>query len=84
MKVIWNKLDLKLWGNVSFKYFLLLEIQLYYQKNVLEWKISWVTNSDLGKVTIVSMTSLLEKRKDPIRNRRDLIAYRKVPTTPKS
>jgi hypothetical protein len=84
MKVIWNKLDLKLWGNVSFKYFLLLEIQLYYQKNVLEWKISWVTNSDLGKVTIVSMTSLLEKRKDPIRNRRHLIAYRKVPTTPKS
>jgi hypothetical protein len=29
-----KKLDLKLWDNVSFKYFLSLEIQLYYQKNV--------------------------------------------------
>jgi len=37
-----------------------------------------------GKVTIVPMTSLLEKRKDPIRNRRDLLAYGKVPTAPKS
>ncbi len=49
MKVIWKKLDLKLWYNVSFKYFLSLEIQLYYQKNVLEWKISWVTSSHLGQ-----------------------------------
>jgi hypothetical protein len=38
----------------------------------------------MGKVAIVSMTSLLEKRKDPIRYRRDLIAYHKVLTTPKS
>jgi hypothetical protein len=37
-----------------------------------------------GKVTIVAMTSLLEKRKDPIRNRRDLIAYGKIPTNPES
>jgi hypothetical protein len=37
-----------------------------------------------GKGTIVSMTSLLEQRKDPIRKRRDLTAYGKVPTTPKS
>jgi hypothetical protein len=38
----------------------------------------------MGKVAVVSMTSLLEKRKDPIRNKRDLIAYGKVPTTLKS
>jgi len=35
MKVIWKKLDLKLWDNVSFKHFLSLEIQLYYQKNTI-------------------------------------------------
>jgi len=30
-----NKLDLKLWDNVSFKYFLSLEIRLYCQKNTI-------------------------------------------------
>jgi len=44
-----KKLDLKLWDNVSFKYFFSLKIQLYYQKNVLEWKISWVTSSHLAQ-----------------------------------
>ncbi len=39
----------KIVDNVSFKYFLSLEIQLYYQKNVLKWKISWVTGSHLGQ-----------------------------------
>jgi hypothetical protein len=38
-----------LWDNVSSKYFLPLEIQLYYQKTVLEWKISWVTSSHLAQ-----------------------------------
>jgi hypothetical protein len=49
MKVIWKKSDLKLSDNVSFKYFLSLEIQLFYQKNVVEWKISWVIRSHLGQ-----------------------------------
>ncbi len=44
-----KKLDLKLWDNVSFKYFFSLKIQLYYQRNVLEWKISWVTSSHLAQ-----------------------------------
>jgi hypothetical protein len=49
MKVIWKKIELKLWGNVSFKYFFSLEIRLFYQKTVLKWKISWVTSSHLGQ-----------------------------------
>jgi hypothetical protein len=64
MKVIWKKLDLKLWDNVSFKYFLSLEIQLYYQKNTIwlgEFMPPVITVSSSEEGWLRKYTTLIEE-----------------------